>query len=390
MQSYEIIIVGAGPAGASTALQLAALDPNLAERVLLLDKATFPRFKLCAGGVTNRADKILAQLGVNIESQSEPVHTSKITIPTGTLTLKQESHFRVIQREIFDHQLFSAAQGRGIITREAEAIERLIINSDRVMIRTSKNEYSSKIIIGADGANSVVRRLLGLSRASRVMMAIELYAPMDRLLLPDFYRNMAVFDFTVSSKGIPGYCWIFPSVHESLSMVNVGIIDSSLNKVKGISLNSAFEHWLKGIISGWNYSDLRAHPALRYEPRTPCSQYRALLVGDAAGIDPLFGEGITSALALGMLAAQSAYDALGNRDFSFSNYEGHIRSSVIGSLMRRRRTVARRFYSKYPLVGRQLLQLDSLLDWVSPMSTRNVPSAITWQPSSSHSSLSTY
>lgn len=381
MQNYEIIIVGAGPAGTCTALHLVALDPNLAGRILLLDKAKFPRPKLCAGGVTNSADKILTQLGVNIDSPTKLVHTSKFVLPTGTLTLQQESHFRILRREELDYQLFQVAQRRGIITRDGEAVESVIFYSDRVIIRTSKNEYSSKIIIGADGANSTVRKLIGLSYASRSMVAMEIFAPTTQVSIPDLTDHMAIFDFTVKLKGIAGYCWVFPAIHKSVSTVSLGIIETSFNKSKRISLKSAFTSWLAENMPGRNTLDLQAHPAPRYEPRTPCSRYRALLVGDAVGIDPLFGEGITSALALGMLAAQSAYDALRNNDFSFSDYEMVIHSSLIGSMMRRRRAVAQRFYSSSPLSRR--LQISDVLDWVTPMSPREVLATVSWEPLSS-------
>jgi geranylgeranyl reductase family protein len=386
MKNYEIIIVGAGPAGTSTALQLAALDPNLPDRVLLLDKAVFPRTKLCAGGITNSADKILEQLRLNVESHSIQVHSSKFVVPTGALTLKQESHFRIVKREEFDYQLFQTAQRRGITTREGEAIESINFNLDKVTIRTSKNEYSSKIIIGADGANSVVRRLLGLSRASRIMRAIEIYAPLSQVSLLNLNENSAIFDFTVTAHGIPGYCWIFPANHTRRSMVSLGIIESSFHRSKSISLKHAFENWLARIIPTGNHSKLQAHPALQYEPRSASSQYRALLVGDAAGIDPLFGEGITSALALGRLAAQCSYQALHSNDFSFSDYEKRISSSPIGNMMRRRRAVARRLYIENPLELRRL-KFSTLLDWVTPMSPRDVPATVLWESSSSYSPI---
>jgi menaquinone-9 beta-reductase len=79
VQSFEIIIVGAGPSGCATALELTNLNPELANRILLLDKAIFPRDKLCAGGVVKTADAILAQLGVQVDLPTTPVHISKIS-----------------------------------------------------------------------------------------------------------------------------------------------------------------------------------------------------------------------------------------------------------------------------------------------------------------------
>lgn len=94
-----------------------------------------------------------------------------------------------------------------------------------------------------------------------------------------------------------------------------------------------------------NDFDVRAHPSLRYDPQAVCSRQRVLLVGDAAGVDPLFGEGISAALAQGIIAAQCTLDALRKNDFSFSTYESRIRGSAIGSMMYRRYVIARRLYS---------------------------------------------
>jgi flavin-dependent dehydrogenase len=113
----------------------------------------------------------------------------------------------------------------------------------------------------------------------------------------------------------------------------------------GVPLRDAFAAWLKTIGLDINDFEAKAHPSLRYEPHAACSTRRVLLVGDAAGIDPLFGEGISSALAQGIVAARCALDALREQDFSFSTYERRLRDSAVGSMMYRRHVVARRLYS---------------------------------------------
>jgi geranylgeranyl reductase family protein len=381
MPDYEIIIVGAGPSGSATALHLTNLDPHLAGSILLLDKAVFPRPKLCAGGVTADADAVLRQLGVNIDLPAVPIHTSRIVLPSGSLILERPGHFRVFRREEFDHQLFRNARERGVVTRDGEAVENIIRTSSGVIVRTSGNEYRAKILIGADGANSTVRRLLDLRRDGRLMMALEIFAPAEQLLLPNFADNMAIFDFSLTSQGVPGYCWIFPTVSQGKRMLSLGIIEAPFGGTDTPSLKTAFADWLISRGIDLNQFDLKGHPALRYEPRARCSKPRVLLVGDAAGIDPLFGEGITSALALGTIAAQAAFDAIQSGNFSFSDYEKRIRSNSIGAQMRRRRLLARRLYTN-PNFGRRYSQFGALLKWVALIDPQRRFGKMTWEAAS--------
>jgi flavin-dependent dehydrogenase len=209
------------------------------------------------------------------------------------------------------------------------------------------------------------------------MMALEIFAPAEQVAVHDFADHMAVFDFSLTSNGVPGYCWIFPTVHQGPPVLSLGMIGVPFREGEAISLKTTFARWLKGHGVDLGQFDLKAHPALRYEPRACCSKARILLAGDAAGIDPLFGEGITSALAQGMIAAQAAYDAVRTGKFSFSNYEKRIRSSSIGALMRRRRLLARRLYTN-PIFGRRHSQYAALLKWVALIDPLKRFGTVTW------------
>jgi geranylgeranyl reductase family protein len=379
MRNYEVIIAGAGPAGCAAALELSNLDPNLAGRVLLLDKAVFPRPKLCAGGVSADAESVLRRLRVDIDLPAVPVNETRFILPTGCLTFQQRTHFRVVRREQFDHCLFQSARDRGVVTQDGEAVEDVIHTPDGVIVQTSKGEYWAKMLVAADGANSTIRGKLGLSRAGRLMVAMELHAPLADASIPNFVSNMAILDLSLLSSGVPGYCWIFPTVSEGPTVISLGIMAAPFGGGGAAPLKSVFASWLGGFELDLNAFEVKAHPALRYEPKAACSRRRVLFVGDAAGIDPLFGEGIASALALGVIAAKSAYDALCDGDYSFSDYEERIRSSYIGSMMRRRRMIARRLYSM-PKLAMFFLRHGTLLRGIALLRAPKSGAKITWEP----------
>lgn len=380
MQSFEIIIVGAGPSGCATALELTNLNPELANRILLLDKAIFPRDKLCAGGVVKNADAILAQLGVQVDLPTTPVHTSKFVLATGSLTFSHPDQFRVVSRKQFDNLLFDNARSRGVVTRDGEEIKAIIRTPRELIVETSKQEYKTKILIGADGSNSAVRGLLNLRRSSRLMIAMEILVPLSQTDIPDFSNNTAICDLSVTSRGVPGYCWIFPSVPQELPAVSLGIMAAPLSRDDTFRLKTSFEGWLEEQGVDAHRFEQKSHPILRYEPRAAVSRDRVLLTGDAAGVDPLFGEGISSALALGVIAAESAVDAIKRNDLSFSTYEKLIRSSSIGRSMRRRRFVARRLYT-HPKLSSRYLKYGSLLKLARFLHPRGSTANLRWEPS---------
>jgi menaquinone-9 beta-reductase len=378
MDTYEIIIVGAGPSGCAAALQLHQLDPDLANNVLLLDKAIFPRPKLCAGAVSADGHSALEQLGVNFDLPFVPVHVTKFVLPTGCLTFQQLNHFRIIRREEFDYHLFQAASDRGVVTRDGEAVENVVRTADEVIVQTSKGEYRTKILIAADGANSIVRAKLGLSRVGRVMVGMEVIAPLADASIPGLHEHMIHLYLEPLNHSVPGYCWVFPAVSAGPPLVSLGIMAAPFGNKEVTSVKAVFANWLSGLGLDLDSFELKAHPAMRYEPRATCSQRRVLFVGDAAGVEPLFGEGITSAIVLGAIAAQAAYKAIHRNDFSFTDYERQIRLSSIGSMMRRRHMVAKRLYSN-PKLARHLLRHGIFLKGVALLSPPRASAKMTWE-----------
>ena len=380
MHSYEVIIAGAGPAGCAAALQLHRLDPNLAGKVLLLDKAVFPRPKLCAGAVSPVGESTLRSFGVNFDFPAVPIHLTRFVLPTGVLIFQKPNQFRIVRREQLDHHLFQAAHNRGITTQDGEAVLDVARTLDEIIVQTSKNEYRAKILIAADGANSIVRTKLGLSRVGRLMVGIEIHASLADAVIPNFVDNMIIVDSAPLGHDVPGYCWVFPTAFEKPSIISLGIVAAPFGREHANSVRTVFARWLTNFGLDLNAFDLKSHPALRYEPRASCHQDRVLFVGDAAGVEPLFGEGISSAIILGTIAAQTAFESLRTHNFSFANYESQIRSSSIGSMMRRRQLIAKRAYTKSRLAP--LLRQKAFFRAVALLSAAYPGAKLTWQPRS--------
>lgn len=343
--TYDILIVGAGPAGCAAAIRVANTNPDLARRTLLLEKAVFPRPKLCGGGVTTHADDLLKRLHVQLNVPSFPIHAIKFVYGDLAFTFRMKNIFRVVCREEFDAALARCVRERGVALREGEAIVDLVRDDAGVTVQTTRALYRAQIVIGADGANSVVRTKLGLSRWDRIARLIEILTPVDPTRAPEFIEHTAVFDFTPIQRGVQGYCWDFPSYQRGVAMMNRGLGDVRVHPQRPrANLKPIFEEMLAKRQVELDGVHLQGHPERWYDASVKHSAPRILLAGDAAGTEPLFGEGISHALDFGMFAAESAMRALARGEFSFADYERRVAWSALGRRLQFKRAVAHIVY----------------------------------------------
>lgn len=339
---FAVIIVGGGPAGASAAIQLAQRAPHLAERTLLLDKAVFPREKLCGGGVVRQADRYLASLGVSIDVPSVVIRAIRFKHAGGEAIHRRTASFRVVRREEFDQALLLEAQRRGVQVLQGCAVQGLARAADGVSVTTSKGAFRGQVIIGADGTNSLVRRLLLPPSMQQRFVALEVLTNPGNGVGEVEGDDTATFDFGPAVDGLRGYCWDFPSLIHGKRVMNRGIGGSTW--WPQVSLKDRFAKELAARAVDLSSCQLQGATAPLYDPSVLQGAERVLLAGDAVGIDPWFGEGISVAIGSGIVAAHAAVEAVESGSFSFHQYHRRLRDSAVGWTLRRSRAQARSFY----------------------------------------------
>ncbi|MFC4020593.1 NAD(P)/FAD-dependent oxidoreductase [Micromonospora sp. GCM10011542] len=328
---FDVVVVGAGPAGAAAALTAC----RAGARVLLLDRSDFPRDKACGDGIAAHSVDVLAELGVpDAVAGYAPLPALRLVAPGGgavARALPRPAY--TVPREVFDARLVAAAVAAGAQLRR-HTVRRVESRADRVVL---DGELAARVVVGADGAGSVVRRALGhpVNPDRHLALAIRGYAP----ALPGPPEQVIV----TSEARWPAYAWSFP-IGDGRANVGYGEV------LRGEPLSRTY--LLERLAALLPQTDpatvtaLRAHHLPLSTHRPAPGRGRILLAGDALSlINPFTGEGIFYALLSGSLAgaaaARSPEGAAGRYADGLRRRLGtHLRhSSVAAWLARHRRVV---------------------------------------------------
>ena len=284
---FDVAVVGAGPAGAAAAVAAR----RAGARVLLLDRADFPRDKPCGDGIAAEAVAVLAGLGVHgVTDGHPPIERLRLVAPGGSAVarpLPRPAH--TVPRRIFDERLVRAAVEAGCDLRRHTV--RRIRDDGGVVI---DDRYRAKVLIGADGAGSVVRRALGnpVNPPGHLAVAIRGYAPTTN-------TNEQVI--VTTRRRWPAYAWEFP-LGDGTANVGYGEV------LRGEPLSRAYlMDRLHDLLPGSEPTGVRGHHLPLSTRRPPAGRGCVLLAGDALSlINPFTGEGIFYAVLSGALAGAAA------------------------------------------------------------------------------------
>jgi geranylgeranyl reductase family protein len=307
LERFDAIVIGAGPAGSVTAVHLA----RAGARVLVVDRARFPRDKPCGGGLTMRA---VRELPVSVDAVVEHVVDRigfRLAYGMRFERFGRGPLIEMTQRIRLDQHLLEHAADAGADVRDGVKVTDVEVGETGVSLRVDGRRVEGQVLVGADGVNGRVRQGLGLGSDYVLAVALEGNVPLEAVG-ETRYRGRAVLELGT----IPGgYGWVFPKGDH----VNVGVGGwlSEGPKLRDHLKRLCVEHR----IDDADVSELRGHRLpLRRAGAHPVAG-RVLVVGDAAGlVDPLTGDGMFEAFVSSRLAAGATLDLLGGRADSLEPY----------------------------------------------------------------------
>ncbi len=336
MVDCDVIIVGGGPAGSTAARR--ASQAGLS--VVLFDKAKFPRYKPCAGGIHTGVNRLLDFDIKNILQRK--ISGATMFAPSGfrvdCIPEDRSVSGSTIKREDFDHLLLKKAAEAGAEIRENTRIVKAREEESHAVVTTKEGEeVTGMYLVGADGINGIIAKSLDFHdgwRGDSAMIAIEVEAEVGSSAVREICGEPGGYDadllFLYFGGLSHGYVWCFPKR-------NVLSLGACCRQDRGEELKPAYEKWYAAFKDKYGIEpQILSHTAARFPIKRAKNivKGRTILVGDAAGlVDPFTGEGIPEAIESGILASSALSKAVKEANpRSLREYEKDCKKEIISEL----------------------------------------------------------
>ncbi len=307
VEQWDVVVVGAGPAGA-TAARVAA---ERGARVLLLDAAGFPRYKTCGGGLLGTSLALLPP--VALAAVERRVATASFSLHGGPerRVRAAQPFLALARREVLDQALVDAARAAGAEFRDRTRVTRVDGDGSDVLLTAGARSVRAAVVVGADGSAGVVGRHVGV-RIARTDLGLEV----ELAGVGEHWADRVHLDW---GRGPGTYGWVFPKGDR----LTVGVIQ---RRGEG----EATRAYLARLLDDLGLADRErlhesGHLTRWREPGSPVRRGPVLVAGDAAGLlEPWTREGISFALRSGAAAGAAAADAVGGDDDALARYDAVI------------------------------------------------------------------
>jgi geranylgeranyl reductase family protein len=341
--SFDAVVVGAGPGGAATAYHLA----RQGYRPLLVDKAKFPREKVCGDGLTPRAVKELQEMEVDTSgpdwarADGLRIVGAGVSLDLPWPELNSFPGYGLVRTRLdFDSVLVEKAKQAGAVFWEETEVTGAILDKGVVAGVTvgsngDRADVKAPVVIASDGASSRLGLSLGGRRLDGRPMGVAVRAYYRSPRHTEKYLE-SYLELWHGEDLLPGYGWIFPLPDGTVN-VGLGLLNTS-PYFQNVDYKRLLTDWLKGLPKEWELvpenrvGKIRGGPLPMAFNRAPVARPGLMLVGDAAGVvNPFNGEGIAYAMETGRIAAGVAAEALRRGDpFALEEYPERLREAYEG------------------------------------------------------------
>ena len=319
-QTADVIVVGAGPAGATTAFYLAQAGLD----VLLLEKSQFPRDKVCGDGLTPRAVKTLVAMGIDVSEENGWLRNKGLRVVGAGHRLEIDwpdlgsypGYGLVRTRSDLDQTLVRRAVQAGARLQENTTVTGAVTDerTGRITgVTTAERRYLSRAVIAADGNSSRLSVSVGLRKRDDRPLGVAVRTYYQTPRHEDDYLE-SWLDLWDGTRLLPGYGWIF-GMGDGTSNVGLGLLNTS-KAFGNTDYREMLKAWLKAMPEEWGFTEENRTEPIRGAAlpmgfnRTPHYYRGLLLAGDAGGmVNPFNGEGIAYAMESGEILARTVVQA---------------------------------------------------------------------------------